>query len=739
MLRYVGQDGSVAAESERFSWPPAHSLDQGSADSNNARASATGSGGSAPPKSAAASAPAGVRGLTILSTSGAPGEDAAVLRVRFELGGCHVSAAGDYIALENEFGTATYEYVAEGQPAGELSLDCSGVCEGDDGMWAAAYLDAAGNSAMRTAPFRWTDSAQAWAAAAAGGSDVSAEQQATAPPGPRAVRVVSLPDALEAVKQAVGLQRSGLAGLAACDAARELLGLCATPARTRLKESLTEVIQLLGLNIRCATMDEKIPKPAAAGALLPAPPRPQLHGEQTSVCGFCERAPCACAHGGAPTTDGAPAPPGGDASDASDRNDSDAESDAESDADSDAGDARNASGGGGDRVCGCDHEAPAGLPRWRCAVCGGGLRGGSGGGATASLGSKGSPLAQEADPADELKEQLSELAELAADGMLDAAEYAQLKADVIKAHRHHHADAADAQRPQNAASECADTLLGEARPLVQGWLCAGTCRVGMAVQMSSQRGVLERACAEIEWPTYGRTEYLGRTGLVMGVDHSSTANRVAGVEWVGGRNDDVCWVPKACLQQVAMQQLGPIPGGWTRVAARRLEDGGTTAGGWKHDFSGKTRFLRPVHRAEDPGALRREFAARDAANEAKQAEREREQRADAKAKAKARARAKASDRSGGGSCSGHFGSEARVCGSCGFGGKESDCVKCGRHAAYNFTTAVLCSSCALGTKYKDCVKCGKWAPSNFKDARLCSSCGFGTKKRMCVKGGRVAM
>ena len=61
---------------------------------------------------------------------------------------------------------------------------------------------------------------------------------------------------------------------------------------------------------------------------------------------------------------------------------------------------------------------------------------------------------------DQLRVQLRDLYALASEGILDAAEYAQLKADAIAAHRQLHADTAAAQRVILAES----TNLGDALP-----------------------------------------------------------------------------------------------------------------------------------------------------------------------------------------------------------------------------------------------------------------------------------
>jgi len=75
---------------------------------------------------------------------------------------------------------------------------------------------------------------------------------------------------------------------------------------------------------------------------------------------------------------------------------------------------------------------------------------------------------------------------------------------------------------------------------------------------------------------------------------------------------------------------------------------------------------------------------------------------------------------------------AHLCGSCGFGPKSSQCVKCG--GAFAKIQAHLCSSCGFGPKASQCIKCGGAFATTA--AHLCTSCGFGHKANQCVKCGR---
>ena len=140
-------------------------------------------------------------------------------------------------------------------------------------------------------------------------------------------------------------------------------------------------------------------------------------------------------------------------------------------------------------------------------------------------------------------------------------------------------------------------------PLVRGALSADTCRVGMAVQVTSSRAELASALEAVGWGSTMsvRADSLGMRGLVMNVEHSSTQDRIAILEMADGRNEDVLAMPKAALHEIPLAQLGPIPRGWEKTAD----------GLWRHGYSGKTRRLRPMHRGEDPAAVRREFAERD--------------------------------------------------------------------------------------------------------------------------------
>ena len=75
---------------------------------------------------------------------------------------------------------------------------------------------------------------------------------------------------------------------------------------------------------------------------------------------------------------------------------------------------------------------------------------------------------------------------------------------------------------------------------------------------------------------------------------------------------------------------------------------------------------------------------------------------------------------------------ANLCGSCGFGSKSSQCIKCA--GPFAKIQAHLCGSCGFGSKATQCVKCGGAFAKTA--AHLCSSCGFGSKANQCVKCGR---
>jgi hypothetical protein len=146
-----------------------------------------------------------------------------------------------------------------------------------------------------------------------------------------------------------------------------------------------------------------------------------------------------------------------------------------------------------------------------------------------------------------------------------------------------------------------------------------------------------------------------------------------------------------------------------------------------------------VHRAEDPAALRKEFAERDEREEREEREerRRREREAKVAAQAKAASRAKQS----GDGCAPKDG--ARLCRSCAFG-------RCGAVASFlaaSLTDIYLCNVCSCqeilrrngaASGKDECCVCGKWATSKTCSARLCTSCGFGQGKDKCVKCDRWA-
>ena len=68
-------------------------------------------------------------------------------------------------------------------------------------------------------------------------------------------QLVSIGGAVAAVKRELGLAKE-LDALAACDAAREMLGMGPTPASLRLKGSLQEVIELLHLGVTLARIGQ---------------------------------------------------------------------------------------------------------------------------------------------------------------------------------------------------------------------------------------------------------------------------------------------------------------------------------------------------------------------------------------------------------------------------------------------------------------------------------------------------
>lgn len=247
-----------------------------------------------------------------------------------------------------------------------------------------------------------------------------------------------------------------------------------------------------------------------------------------------------------------------------------------------------------------------------------------------------------------------------------------------------------------------------------GTTAVGGLRVGSAVQVTPDRAVLLVALQEIDWPIHGREDSLGQVAIVTSVTHSSTQDRVAILEMCNGRNADVLAMPKAALVEVAAERLGPVPAGWTQTAE----------GLWRHQFTGCTRELRPVHRAEDPAALRKEFAERDVREE--RARRQREKK-DAAAKKAAKAASKAKQSSGVPT------DGARLCRSCALGRGKDECCVCGKWAPSNTCGARLCTSCGFGRGKDECVKCGNWAPSGWEPAILCNDCSFGSGKDTCAK------
>jgi hypothetical protein len=188
------------------------------------------------------------------------------------------------------------------------------------------------------------------------------------------------------------------------------------------------------------------------------------------------------------------------------------------------------------------------------------------------------------------------------------------------------------------------------------------------------------------------------------------------MEVCNGRNGDIMALPKSALTEVPQASLGAVPSGWARAE-----------GGWRHEFTGEERALRPVHRAEDPAAVQKEFAERDA--------RLAEERAAEEAAAVAERAVRKEAAAAQGEDNKHLrdSESARLCNNCGFGTKKNDCVLCGKWAPHDFSEARLCKrKCAFGNRKQNCIKCGEWTPMNFTEGRVCRGCGFGNDRRKCA-------